>query len=39
VGPDPDRNRLLGQIAEAMQHRIAIISGRSIDEIDRITGG
>jgi trehalose 6-phosphate phosphatase len=39
VGPDPARNRLLGELVEAMEGRVAIISGRSIDEVDRITGG
>jgi trehalose 6-phosphate phosphatase len=39
VGPDPKRNRLLREIAEAMEGRLAIISGRSIEEVDRITGG
>ena len=39
VGPDPKRNRLLRDVAEAMEGRLAIISGRSIEEVDRITGG
>jgi trehalose 6-phosphate phosphatase len=39
VGPDPRRNRLLGDLARAMKGRVAIISGRAIDEVDRITGG
>ncbi|HEX5007971.1 MAG TPA: trehalose-phosphatase [Hyphomonadaceae bacterium] len=38
VGPDPRRNRLLREITEAMEGRLAIISGRSIEEVDRITG-
>jgi trehalose 6-phosphate phosphatase len=39
VGPDPKRNRLLRDLAEAMEGRVAIISGRSIQEVDRITDG
>jgi trehalose 6-phosphate phosphatase len=39
VGPDPHRNRLLADIAQAMEGRVAIISGRAIEEVDRITGG
>jgi trehalose 6-phosphate phosphatase len=39
VGPDAKRNRLLREIAQAMEGRLAIISGRSIEEVDRITGG
>lgn len=39
VGPDPRRNRLLQNITHAMEGRIAIISGRSIEEVDRITDG
>jgi trehalose 6-phosphate phosphatase len=39
VGPDPARNRLLRDVAGAMEGRVAIISGRSIEEVDRITGG
>lgn len=39
VGPDPDRNRLLQELAIAMCGRIAIVSGRSIEEVDRIVDG
>jgi trehalose 6-phosphate phosphatase len=38
VGPDPVRNELLQALAIAMHGRVAIISGRSIEEIDRIVG-
>lgn len=37
VGPDPARNRLLRDIADVLEGRFAIISGRSINDIDRIT--
>jgi trehalose 6-phosphate phosphatase len=37
VGPDPRRNKLLRHIADALESRLAIVSGRSIDDIDRIT--
>jgi trehalose 6-phosphate phosphatase len=39
VGPDVKRNSLLRQISQAMEGRVAIISGRSIEEVDRITDG
>jgi trehalose 6-phosphate phosphatase len=39
VGPDPKRNRLLRDVAQALEGRLAIVSGRSIEEVDRITGG
>lgn len=38
VGPDPRRSRLLVRLAERLDGRVAVISGRSIPEIDRITG-
>ena len=37
VGPDPVRNKLLREIAGVLEGRFAIVSGRSIDDIDRIT--
>jgi trehalose 6-phosphate phosphatase len=39
VGPDPYRNQLLANVAHALEGRVAIVSGRSIEEVDRITGG
>lgn len=39
VGPDPARNELLQALAVAMRGRVAIISGRSIEDVDRIVGG
>lgn len=37
VGPDPDRNRRLREISDVLGGRFAIVSGRTIDDIDRIT--
>ena len=39
VGPDPVRNELLQALAIAMHGRVAIVSGRSVEEVDRIVGG
>jgi len=37
VGPVPERSRILRELIERMEQRVAIISGRTLDEIDRIT--
>ncbi|RYY98502.1 MAG: trehalose-phosphatase [Alphaproteobacteria bacterium] len=37
VGPDPERNGLLSEMALLLEGRLAIISGRSIADVDRIT--
>lgn len=39
VGPDPERSRVLSALVQRMEHRVAVISGRTLDEIDRITEG
>lgn len=39
VGPDPRRNRLLAAIQQAAGGRLAVVSGRSLEEVDRILGG
>ncbi len=35
----PDRTHLLGRLAEALGGRLAVISGRALDDIDRILDG
>ncbi len=37
VGPDPERNSLLSEMATLLEGRLAIVSGRSIQDVDRIT--
>ena len=39
VGPDPRRTAMLARLAERMAGRVAIVSGRPLSEIDRITDG
>jgi trehalose 6-phosphate phosphatase len=39
VGPDPVRNGLLRDLSLALEGRLAIVSGRSIEDVDRIVGG
>ncbi len=39
VGPDRDRTRLLRRLVERFNGRVAILSGRSIAEVDRILQG
>ncbi len=39
VGPDPVRNGLLRDLSIALEGRLAIVSGRSIEDVDRIIGG
>jgi trehalose 6-phosphate phosphatase len=36
VGPDPERNALLARLAITLDGRIAVVSGRSIQDVDRI---
>lgn len=38
VGPDPRRSATLRALAERLEGRVAIVSGRPLDEIDRISG-
>lgn len=39
VGPDPRRTRLLERLAARLEGRLAIISGRSLEDLDRILEG
>jgi len=39
VGPDALRNQLLGRVLQALDGRLAVISGRALEDIDRILGG
>ncbi|HEY9234640.1 MULTISPECIES: trehalose-phosphatase [Phenylobacterium] len=39
VGPDPRRSGLLERLAERLHGRLAVVSGRSLDDIDRILEG
>ncbi|MGZ3306162.1 MAG: trehalose-phosphatase, partial [Asticcacaulis sp.] len=39
VGPDASRNDRLRRMAEMLEGRMAIVSGRSIDDLDRILEG
>lgn len=39
VGPDRRRNDLLSRLASRMNGRLAVVSGRSLDDIDRILEG
>lgn len=38
VGPDPRRSRLLAQLMRVLDGRLAIVSGRHLEDIDRILG-
>lgn len=39
VGPDPERTALLGRLQLWLGGALAVLSGRSVDEVDRILGG
>ncbi len=39
VGPDPTRALLLERVANRMGGAVAVISGRALDDLDRILGG
>ncbi|HYG26576.1 MAG TPA: trehalose-phosphatase [Caulobacteraceae bacterium] len=39
VGPDAGRNRLLGELTRRLDGRTAIVSGRTVEEVDRIVEG
>lgn len=39
VGPDPRRTAVLHALRRRLSDRVAVISGRTLDEIDRISGG
>ncbi len=39
TAPDPHRNKLLAHLQQRLDGRLAIISGRSVDEVDRILDG
>ena len=39
VGPDRRRSQLLRDLGEALQGRLAVVSGRSVAEVDRILEG
>lgn len=39
VGPDLERNRLLAELVQRLCGRLAVISGRTIEEVDRILDG
>ncbi|QUD88823.1 trehalose-phosphatase [Phenylobacterium montanum] len=39
VGPDPARAKILAELGERLDGALAIVSGRSLDELDRILGG
>lgn len=39
VGPDPERNALLRRLVGRLDGRVAVLSGRSIAEVDRILDG
>jgi trehalose 6-phosphate phosphatase len=39
VGPDADRRRLLDGLTEALSGRLAVISGRSLVDLDRVLEG
>ena len=36
VGPDPRRSDLLRRLADMLEGRIAVVSGRTIEDVDRI---
>lgn len=39
VGPDPGRAVLLTRLTQALDGRLAVVSGRALDDLDRILGG
>ncbi len=39
VGPDPRRARLLARLIEALDGRVAVVSGRALPDLDHILGG
>lgn len=39
VKPEPRRNALLGRLCKAMDGRVAVVSGRTLEDIDRILEG
>jgi trehalose 6-phosphate phosphatase len=39
VRPDSRRNRLLTRLSEALEGRLAVVSGRALADVDRILGG
>lgn len=39
VKADPGRNRLLADLTERLGGRLAVVSGRTIEDVDRILGG
>lgn len=39
VGPDPRRTSLVERLARALNGRLAVVSGRTLDDIDRILEG
>ena len=39
VGPDPHRDEILGGLAGKLGGALAIVSGRSLEDLDRILGG
>jgi trehalose 6-phosphate phosphatase len=39
VGPDPDRNTRLKRVAKRLEGRLAVVSGRSLSDLDRILEG
>jgi trehalose 6-phosphate phosphatase len=39
VGPDPERRRLLAELGVALRGRLAVVSGRALDDIDRVLEG
>jgi trehalose 6-phosphate phosphatase len=38
VGPEPRRSALLADLSAALEGRLAIVSGRALDDLDRILG-
>ncbi|MDR7231868.1 trehalose 6-phosphate phosphatase [Caulobacter sp. BE264] len=38
VGPDPARARLLARLRETLEDRVAVVSGRSLPDLDHILG-
>jgi trehalose 6-phosphate phosphatase len=39
VGPDDLRNEIIAQVVRAMMGRVAVLTGRTLDDVDRILGG